>query len=98
MTRSSLFTMASCLKAFTSGGGDGVTGILVGNRQASSLASAVLEILEDPGWRERAAAQGPAFVSKKFGHQRMIDDTIAAYGHRDARHLRFELQKIGANR
>jgi len=28
----------------------------------------------------------------------MIDDTIAAYGHRDARHLRFELQKIGANR
>ena len=77
---------------------NGVTGILVGNRQASSLASAVLEILEDPGWRERAAAQGPAFVSKKFGHQRMIDDTIAAYGHRDARHLRFELQKIGANR
>jgi len=77
---------------------NGVTGILVGNRRASSLASAVLEILEDPGWRERAAAQGPAFVSKKFGHQRMIDDTIAAYGHCDARHLRFELQKIGANR
>jgi glycosyltransferase involved in cell wall biosynthesis len=74
---------------------NGVTGILVGNRQASSLASAVLEILEDPGWRERAATQGPAFVSKKFGHQRMIDDTIAAYGYRDAPHSRFELQKIG---
>jgi glycosyltransferase involved in cell wall biosynthesis len=77
---------------------NGVTGILVGNRRASSLASAVLEILEDPCWRERAATQGPAFVSKKFGHQRMIDDTIAAYGYRDARHSQFELQKIGANR
>jgi glycosyltransferase involved in cell wall biosynthesis len=65
---------------------NGVTGTLVGNRRASSLASAVLEILENPGWRERAAAQGPAFVSEKFGHQRMIDDTIAAYGYRGARH------------
>jgi len=60
---------------------DGVTGILVGNRHASSLASAVLKILEDPGWRERAAAEGPSFVSKRFGHHRMIDDTIAAYLH-----------------
>jgi len=77
---------------------NGVTGILVGNRRASSLASAVLEILENPGWRERAAAQGPAFVSKKFGHQRMIDDTIAAYGYRGARHSQFELKKISANR
>src|SRR6516165_4607556 len=77
---------------------DGVTGILVGKRQASSLARAILEILGDPGWREHAATEGPAFVSKRFGHQRMIDDTIAAYGYRDARHLRFELQKIGANR
>jgi hypothetical protein len=59
---------------------DGVTGILVGNRQASSLASAVLEILGDPGWREHAATEGPAFVSKRFGHQRMTDDTIVAYG------------------
>ena len=77
---------------------NGVTGILVGNRRASSLASAVLEILEDPGWRERAATEGPAFVSKKFGHQRMIDDTIAAYGYRDARYSQFELQKIASNR
>jgi glycosyltransferase involved in cell wall biosynthesis len=58
---------------------DGVTGILVGNRRASSLASAVLEILEDPGWKERAGTEGPAFVSKRFGHQRMVDDTIGAY-------------------
>ena len=77
---------------------NGVTGILVGNRRASSLASAVLEILDDPGWRERAATQGPAFVSKKFGHQRMIDDTIAAYGYRDARHSQFEQKRIASNR
>ena len=73
---------------------NGVTGILVGNRRASSLASAVLEILDDPGWRKRAATQGPGFVTKKFGHQRMIDDTIAAYRYRDACHSQFELQKI----
>ena len=59
---------------------DGVTGILVRNRQASCLARAVLEILGDPSWAERSATEGPAFVSKKFGHQRMIDETIAAYG------------------
>ena len=59
---------------------DGVTGILVPNRRASSLASAVLEIIENPTARKRAATEGPAFVSKRFGHQRMIDETIAAYG------------------
>jgi glycosyltransferase involved in cell wall biosynthesis len=59
---------------------DGITGILVCRRRASNLASAVLEILEDPRWRERAATEGPRFASKRFGHQRMIDETIAAYG------------------
>jgi glycosyltransferase involved in cell wall biosynthesis len=58
---------------------DGITGTVVGNRRASNLAGAVLQILDDPGWRERAAIHGPAFVSKRFGHQRMIDETIAAY-------------------
>jgi glycosyltransferase involved in cell wall biosynthesis len=58
---------------------DGITGIVVDNRRASNLASAVLQILDDPGWRKRAAIHGPAFVSKRFGHQRMIDETIAAY-------------------
>jgi glycosyltransferase involved in cell wall biosynthesis len=58
---------------------DGITGLVVGNRRASNLSSAVLQILDDPGWRGRAAIHGPAFVSKRFGHQRMIDETIAAY-------------------
>jgi glycosyltransferase involved in cell wall biosynthesis len=66
---------------------DGVTGILVRYRRASNLASAVLEILEDPRWRERAASEGPRFASKRFGHQRMIDETIAAYGLQENRAL-----------
>jgi glycosyltransferase involved in cell wall biosynthesis len=58
---------------------DGITGLVVGNRRASNLSSAVLQILDDPGWRGRAAIHGPAFVSKRFGHQRMIDETIVEY-------------------
>ena len=58
---------------------DGTTGIVVGNRRPLSLASAVLQILDDSSWRERTAIEGPAFVSKRFGYQRMIDETIAAY-------------------
>jgi glycosyltransferase involved in cell wall biosynthesis len=58
---------------------DGTTGIVVANRRPSSLASAVLQILDDPSWRKRVAIHGPAFVSKRFGHQRMIDETIAVY-------------------
>jgi glycosyltransferase involved in cell wall biosynthesis len=58
---------------------DGITGLVVGNRRASNLSSAVLQILDDPRWRERAAIHGPAFVSKRFGHQRMIDETIVEY-------------------
>jgi glycosyltransferase involved in cell wall biosynthesis len=37
---------------------DGVTGILVRNRQASCLASAVLDILGDPSWAERCTTKG----------------------------------------
>ena len=58
---------------------NGKTGIVVGNRRPLNLANAVLQILDDPSWRERAAIQGPIFVSKRFGHQRMIDETIAVY-------------------
>ena len=56
---------------------DGTTGILVPNRKPSSFARAVLQMLHDPEWRERAAIHGPLFVAKRFGQQRMIDETIA---------------------
>jgi glycosyltransferase involved in cell wall biosynthesis len=58
---------------------DGVSGIIVDNRRASTLANATLQILDDRSWLERAAAHGPAFVSRRFGHSRMIDETIAVY-------------------
>jgi glycosyltransferase involved in cell wall biosynthesis len=58
---------------------DGKTGIVVGNRRSLNLARAALQILDDPSWRDRAAIEGPIFVSKRFGHQRMIDETVAVY-------------------
>jgi len=58
---------------------DDITGIVVGSRRPLRLASAVLQILDDPTWRERAQMQAPAFVSNRFGLERMIDETIAMY-------------------
>jgi glycosyltransferase involved in cell wall biosynthesis len=58
---------------------DGFSGIVVGERRASTLANAALQILDDPGWRKRASIHVPAFVSKRFGHSRMVDETIAVY-------------------
>jgi glycosyltransferase involved in cell wall biosynthesis len=58
----------------------GMTG-LVGERDADSLAAAVLKILSDGDWRRETARRGPAFVARRFGHRRMIDDTVTIYGH-----------------
>jgi glycosyltransferase involved in cell wall biosynthesis len=58
---------------------DGVTGILVRERSAGKLADAVLRILEDPSWPARARVSGPAWVSERFGLDRMIEETLAAY-------------------
>jgi glycosyltransferase involved in cell wall biosynthesis len=58
---------------------DGVTGLLVRERSAEALAAAVLQILDTPGWADRVAKLGPAFVSDRFGHGRMVRETIAAY-------------------
>jgi len=58
---------------------DGVTGILVADRTAKSLAAAVLRILTDATWRTRVQTAGPAFVARKFSHQCMVENTIALY-------------------
>jgi hypothetical protein len=58
---------------------DGVTGVLVRDRSAGALARAVLRILDDPRWRERAAVEGPIFVSRTFDQERMIREMIAIY-------------------
>jgi glycosyltransferase involved in cell wall biosynthesis len=65
---------------------DGVTGLVVADRSSKALASAVLRILDDASWRERAAARGPTFVAERFGHGRMVHETIAIY-HPDAPEL-----------
>ena len=59
----------------------GTTGLVVSDRDAASLATAVLKILSEAGWRQRTARRGPAFVARRFGHRRMIDETVAIYGH-----------------
>jgi len=58
---------------------NGTTGLLIADRQASSLAGAVLKILTEPQWRRNVAAYGPAFVSERFGQSRMIHETITLY-------------------
>lgn len=59
----------------------GTTGLVVGERDADRLAAAVLKILSEEDWRRRTGRRGPAFVARQFGHRRMIDDTVAIYGH-----------------
>ena len=59
---------------------DGITGVVVPDRSAQALARGVLRILDDPRWRERAAVEGPIFVSRKFDQERMIREMIAIYG------------------
>jgi glycosyltransferase involved in cell wall biosynthesis len=58
---------------------DGVTGRLVTNRSAQSLAAEVLDVLGDDRWRAQAAAKAPGFVARKFGQRRMVKETIAIY-------------------
>lgn len=58
---------------------DGVTGIVVEQRSAQKLATAVLTILQDSSWRERARTQGPLFVAQNFGLERMIDELVEVY-------------------
>lgn len=66
---------------------NGVTGLLAEGRTAPQIANAVLHILDNPVWRQRAAENGPRFVSQHFNWQRKIDCTIALY-RRDRLRLR----------
>lgn len=57
----------------------GVTGVAVTQRSAQELANAVLTILQDSSWRERAKIQGPLLVAQNFGLTRMIDELVEVY-------------------
>jgi glycosyltransferase involved in cell wall biosynthesis len=58
---------------------DGVTGLLVPERTAQALAAAVLRILDNPGWLETVAIEGPSFVARRFGLERMVHEMVAIY-------------------
>jgi len=57
---------------------DGITGALVRERSSAALADAVLGLLNDPKRQRLAKARGPGFVARKFGLERMIEETIAS--------------------
>lgn len=57
----------------------GRSGLLVHDRDAASLAKAVLVLLADPRLRQHARVHGPRFVSRRFNWRRKIDETIAHY-------------------
>lgn len=58
----------------------GQTGLVVRQRSPELLADAVLEILGDSSWRERVREKGPAFIQSRFGLDRMVMETLEAYG------------------
>jgi glycosyltransferase involved in cell wall biosynthesis/2-polyprenyl-3-methyl-5-hydroxy-6-metoxy-1,4-benzoquinol methylase len=59
---------------------DGVTGLLVRDASAATLAARLLEVLDDAAWRESVEEAGPAFVNRCFGLERMVEETLAVYG------------------
>lgn len=55
------------------------TGLLVDVGNIDGLENAVSMLLEDAGLRASMAKAGPAFIRKRFGLDRMIQETIASY-------------------
>jgi glycosyltransferase involved in cell wall biosynthesis len=58
---------------------DGVTGVLSKNSDAKWLADCVLSLIGDEALKGSTLAQGPAFVQRAFGLERMVDETLALY-------------------
>jgi glycosyltransferase involved in cell wall biosynthesis/2-polyprenyl-3-methyl-5-hydroxy-6-metoxy-1,4-benzoquinol methylase len=64
---------------------DGVTGLLVRDGNAATLATRLLEVLDNAAWRASVRAMGPAFVNRCFGLERMVQETLAVYTAQRAR-------------
>ncbi|MCP5151344.1 MAG: glycosyltransferase [Chromatiales bacterium] len=58
----------------------GVTGWIAADRAPATIAERIDAVLDDPAWRARARARGPAFVAECFSMERMVDETMALYG------------------
>jgi glycosyltransferase involved in cell wall biosynthesis len=59
---------------------DGTTGLVVESGNAADIAAGVLSILRDKTFRAKARREGTAFVNAQYGMDRMITETLAAYG------------------
>ena len=58
----------------------GVTGWIVGSRDADELAAKVIETLESQDWSARARRRAQEFAQERFGFDHMIDNTLRLYG------------------
>jgi glycosyltransferase involved in cell wall biosynthesis/2-polyprenyl-3-methyl-5-hydroxy-6-metoxy-1,4-benzoquinol methylase len=59
---------------------EGVTGFIVAPSEPERLARRALAVLGDEAWRREVRKAGPRFVQSRFGLDRMIDETLVAYG------------------
>ena len=59
---------------------EGRSGFIVDEPDAARIADQVLAVLSSPDRLSTARTAGPAFVEARFGMQRMIKETLAAYG------------------
>ena len=59
---------------------EGVTGWIVDPPNVAALADRLVLLRDDPVARQQAQRRGPAFVRRRFGVGRMIDETLRLYG------------------
>ena len=58
---------------------ENVTGLIAVNDDANALANALYALLNDDILRTSAITDGPRFIERQFGVDRMIDETLALY-------------------
>ncbi len=59
---------------------EGVTGLLVKDDTPQMLADALTRVMRSAGLRHRARVGAPVFIEQRFGIERMIRETLAAFG------------------
>jgi glycosyltransferase involved in cell wall biosynthesis len=59
---------------------DGVTGIVLTEDEPTVLASWLMRMLDDQLLESSARIEGPPFLHKRFGTERMLDETWELYG------------------
>jgi glycosyltransferase involved in cell wall biosynthesis len=58
----------------------GVTGWVLERDDCVHAADVLVKLIRDQAWLSRAHEEGPIFVRDAFGVDRMLDETLAAYG------------------